>query len=983
MPPSAPIGDKKNIVKMAYIYFQEGRWDKAIEEYKKLLKLDPDDINTHNMLGDVYVKKGSLREAYDEYVRVGNELTSRGQGDKAAVVNKKIAALDSALLTPEAKAKQNLIKRTLKAEVAMEQGDYQTAIDALGEVLKSDPDNISIYSKLAELLVAKGKTSEAIQQYAVMGAAYQKNRLYKKAQEAFQKILELDPNQVEARINLAQIYIKQGSESDAKKEFLTVAEIYLRQGDLDKAQVYARKSVELKGIEAYYILGQTLFKKKQFGEAKTEFDNLLRFKVNHVGGLTHLGLVYLELNQLDKAAEQFAKAQKIEKDNPKILEALAELNLKKGAKDEAEALFIQVATWYLGKKDHKKALEIARKAEAADNQSPQVMKLLGEALQEDGQKAEAARTFLKAADLFEKKGQNEIAEPIRKKAKELEESATPSTSAPAPATVPAPSTSAPVPAAVPTPQTAEILAPVEPAPPAAEAPKPTPSETPKPEPVAAEAPESSDEPEAAAKQGEVAVPSVSSQEAIVEKEAVEAPSDRVLDLDEEPEVKVEASKSEPPTPTASEKSAEQALDRETELHSQLEIAGDYIKQNMVEDAIEIYQQLLENYPEHPEVRSKLNDAYTLYVKGGDEVIENLEAEQKAKEDEEKRLREERDRRVKEERKVKEELELKAKEEQDRKAREEQEIKAKAELERKTKEDAERRVREEAELRAREEALQKARTEIERKAKAEAERLLREELEKKVKAEAEQKIREEMDRRAKENEERRLREEKERNAKEEAERLLQEELGKRAKEEAERRLREELSQKMKEEAERKLRKESERMEREEAEKKHLEEIELKKREEDEKAKREQEIRNRAEETPRMGSGVPDATKSARLTPSDDSRDEFMTIAVADIYVRQGLYDEAQRIYGRIIDTEPDNYEAKKKLSDLESMMKAKGMQLQAAASAPSAPVSTPSASVKPKSTSEPVEPEPAKAQEVVPPPEKEPVAKKKHGKVGYV
>jgi tetratricopeptide (TPR) repeat protein len=35
---------------MAYIYFQEGRWDKAIEEYKKLLALDPEDINTHNML---------------------------------------------------------------------------------------------------------------------------------------------------------------------------------------------------------------------------------------------------------------------------------------------------------------------------------------------------------------------------------------------------------------------------------------------------------------------------------------------------------------------------------------------------------------------------------------------------------------------------------------------------------------------------------------------------------------------------------------------------------------------------------------------------------------------------------------------------------------------------------------------------------------------------------------------------------------------
>jgi Tfp pilus assembly protein PilF len=225
MPPSAPIGDKKNIVKMAYIYFQEGRWDKAIEEYKKLLTLDPEDINTHNMLGDVFVKKGAFREAYEEYVRVVTELSNRGQNDKAAVVNKKISALDPANLPPEARSKQNLIKRTLQAEEAMEKGDYQTAIDSFGEVIKIDPDNIGIYSKLAEMLVAKGKTPEAIQQYAVMGGAYLKNRMYKKAQESFQKILELDPNQVEARVNLALIFIKQGSESDAKKEYLTVAEI--------------------------------------------------------------------------------------------------------------------------------------------------------------------------------------------------------------------------------------------------------------------------------------------------------------------------------------------------------------------------------------------------------------------------------------------------------------------------------------------------------------------------------------------------------------------------------------------------------------------------------------------------------------------------------------------------------------------------------------------------------------------------------------
>src|SRR5581483_8466765 len=172
---SAPAGgDKKNIVKMAYIYFQEGRWDKAIEEYKKLIALDPEDVNTHNMLGDVYVKKGSAREAFEEYNKVSNDFTARGQIDKAAIVNKKIASLDAAILPPEAQKKQSLIKQTLKAEAAMEAGEMEAAIEALNEVLKLDTENLGAFYKLAELFEKKGETKEAVKQYQMLGNVFLK-----------------------------------------------------------------------------------------------------------------------------------------------------------------------------------------------------------------------------------------------------------------------------------------------------------------------------------------------------------------------------------------------------------------------------------------------------------------------------------------------------------------------------------------------------------------------------------------------------------------------------------------------------------------------------------------------------------------------------------------------------------------------------------------------------------------------------------------
>src|SRR3954470_12527260 len=76
--------DKKTIVKMAYIYAQEGRWDKAIAEYRKLIALDPADGSGYALLGDAYAKKGSVQEAFDTYVQAADAHSRQGAADKMA-----------------------------------------------------------------------------------------------------------------------------------------------------------------------------------------------------------------------------------------------------------------------------------------------------------------------------------------------------------------------------------------------------------------------------------------------------------------------------------------------------------------------------------------------------------------------------------------------------------------------------------------------------------------------------------------------------------------------------------------------------------------------------------------------------------------------------------------------------------------------------------------------------------------------------------
>ncbi len=136
-------------------------------------------------------------------------------------MNKKIASLDTNLLPAESQKKQSLIKQSFKAETAMEQGDVDSAIEALSEVLKMDSRKLGcFFYKLGELFEKKGQIAEAVKQYQVLGAAFLKNRLYKKAQEMYSRVVQLDPTSTEAHQPGPNIRQKRRLGRRREKEYL-------------------------------------------------------------------------------------------------------------------------------------------------------------------------------------------------------------------------------------------------------------------------------------------------------------------------------------------------------------------------------------------------------------------------------------------------------------------------------------------------------------------------------------------------------------------------------------------------------------------------------------------------------------------------------------------------------------------------------------------------------------------------------------------
>ena len=86
--------DKNTIIKEAQKHVARGQFDKAIAEWKKLLKETPNDANIYNTIGDLCLKKDSKPEAVEAYHKAANLLAADGFTSKAIALFKKVLNID-------------------------------------------------------------------------------------------------------------------------------------------------------------------------------------------------------------------------------------------------------------------------------------------------------------------------------------------------------------------------------------------------------------------------------------------------------------------------------------------------------------------------------------------------------------------------------------------------------------------------------------------------------------------------------------------------------------------------------------------------------------------------------------------------------------------------------------------------------------------------------------------------------------------------
>jgi tetratricopeptide (TPR) repeat protein len=322
---------------LAELYTRAGRIRDAVLEAQDILKRDPNNLEAHKLLGRIYLKSlGDVQggSTSDSVLKLAIEQYEQ-------IVKLEPDSVDNRLLLGRLYKVNNDLRKAedeFKTAVKLEPNS-EDAVTTLALFYTEEGDS----TRAAEVLSSVPDAARSAKLYSVLGYAYEQQKEYKKAIDAYRKAAELDRDNLDAIRGLAENLMNDGqtdaaleqykiiaeANPDDAQTYLRMAEIYRRQGkfdlaldDLTKAESMVQDSMEVPYNRAavYQAQGryddaaqilQDLLKKTDKPDNKYSQSE----KSNRALFLERLGTIYRDSNSTGLAIETFRKMLTLGDDN--------------------------------------------------------------------------------------------------------------------------------------------------------------------------------------------------------------------------------------------------------------------------------------------------------------------------------------------------------------------------------------------------------------------------------------------------------------------------------------------------------------------------------------------------------------------------------------------------------------------------------------------------------------------------------------------
>jgi tetratricopeptide (TPR) repeat protein len=303
----------------------KGKIEPAIKEYERLLDDNPNDVNTLNRIGDLWVRINRN----DEGVRVFTKI----------------------------------------AEHYSKDGFFLKAIAIFKKINKLDPSKLDIYAKLADLYAKQGLAMEAKSQYQVLADYYLKHGDPGNALAIYRKISELDPNSINVHVKLADLYSQNNQTAEALKEYDRVGRMLLKRGMLDEAVQVFRKALKIDAgnIDLVDSLVTALLEAKDYENATQIIDTSMEANREHPRLLALLGRTQLARGDSLAARATLERGVAANPEDAAAREALADVYLKQSDADGALRMLAPLAERALAKNEGRTAVELLNRVLRVDS----------------------------------------------------------------------------------------------------------------------------------------------------------------------------------------------------------------------------------------------------------------------------------------------------------------------------------------------------------------------------------------------------------------------------------------------------------------------------------------------------------------------------------------------------------------------------------------------------------------------------------------
>jgi len=290
--------------------------DEKIREYEILLKSRPEDIDVYYELLNLYAKRGILSKFKEISLKLADLYIRSNSSEQAEIV--------------------------------------------CNRIIKLEPENIQAREKLIEIYISIGNNDKAIDACFSLSRICSMVNQPEKSFEFIKRGIELDPDNLDARLEMAIMSVKQGRIKEGIDQYKELGMAYWEKCELLKAaDTYKRVTVlQPDDTETHLNLGIIYRELGQLEDSKNAFRFILRYDLTNIKALTELGLVCQEKGEIDSAILAFRKVLEIDPIKAEAAGKLGELYLIRGQTEEAIKAYYKAAELYLKKDLKDKAIHM-------------------------------------------------------------------------------------------------------------------------------------------------------------------------------------------------------------------------------------------------------------------------------------------------------------------------------------------------------------------------------------------------------------------------------------------------------------------------------------------------------------------------------------------------------------------------------------------------------------------------------------------------